>query len=151
MTPRAPCTTRSSSPSPPTMASNPRPARVTDSEVVIYSPGRDEIARHRLLPSTVTGARQELKNHHPATDPAERVLLLRQRFRELGPVAEQFLDGLLAKQVQGKLQAQQLLALGGHYQRDGVRAALEHANRFGAFSFAAGRRILAAPPPPQPP
>src|SRR5204863_7860185 len=43
------------------------PVRVTDSEVVIYSTGLDEIARHRLLPSTVTGARQEVKSHHPAT------------------------------------------------------------------------------------
>src|SRR5436190_10084459 len=126
------------------------PVRVTDSEVVIYSTGLDEIARHRLLPSTVTGARQELKNHHPATDPAERVLLLRQRFRELGPVAEQFLDGLLAKQVQGKLQAQQLLALVAHYQRADVCAALEHAVRFGAFSLAAIRRILAARARPKP-
>ena len=126
------------------------PVRVTDSEVVIYSTGLDEIARHRLLPSTVTGARQELKSHHPATDPAERVLLLRQRFRELGPVAEQFLDGLLAKQVQGKLQAQQLLALVAHYQRADVCAALEHAVRFGAFSLAAVRRILAARARPKP-
>src|SRR5262249_39961167 len=85
------------------------PVRVIAHEVIIYSTGLDEIARHRLLPGTVTGARQQLKSHHPAADPAERVLLLRQRFRELGPVAVQFLDGLLAKQLQGKLQAQQLL------------------------------------------
>ena len=71
-------------------------------------------------------------------------LLLRQRFGELGPIAVQFLDGLLAKQVQGKLQAQQLLALVAHYQRDDVRAAFERAVRFGAFSLAAIRRILAA-------
>ena len=126
------------------------PVRVTDHEVIIYATGLDEIARHPLLPSTVTGARQELKSHHPAADPAERVLLLRQRFRELGPVAEQFLDGLLAKQIQGKLQTQQLLALLAHYQRDDVRAALEHALRFGAFSLAAVRRILAARARPKP-
>src|SRR5205814_9569206 len=104
----------------------------------------DEIARHELLPGSVTGARQELKSHHPAAEPAERVQLLRQRFSELGPVAEQFLDGLLARQFQGKLQAQQLLALVAHYQREDVRSALEHALRFGAYSLAAVRRILAA-------
>jgi hypothetical protein len=37
-----------------------------------------------------------------------------------------------------------LLALVAHYQRDDVLAALERAVRFGAFSLAAIRRILAA-------
>src|SRR6266540_2345085 len=87
------------------------PVRVTESEVIIYSIGLEEVARHRLLPNATTGARQELKAHHPSSDPNQRALLLRQRFRELGPVAVQFLDGLLAKQIQGKLQAQRLLAL----------------------------------------
>jgi hypothetical protein len=103
------------------------PVRVTESEVIIYSIGLDEIARHRLLPRSVTGTRQVHASHHPTDDPAQRTLLLRQRFSELGPVAVQFLDGLLAKQIQGKLQAQQLLALVAHYQRDDVLAALERA------------------------
>lgn len=120
------------------------PVRVTASEVIIYSTGLDEIGRHPLLASTVSGVRQVLKSHHPAADPAQRAQLLRQRFSERGPVAVQFLDGLLAKHIQGKLQAQQLLALVAHYQRDDVRAALERAVRFGAFSLAAVRRILAA-------
>lgn len=126
------------------------PVRVTESEVVVYSTGLDEIARHRLVPGTTTGTRQEIKSHHPSSDPGQRALLLRQRFGELGPVAVQFLDGLLAKQVQGKLQAQHLLALVAHYQRDDVRAALERAVRFGAFSLAAVRRILAAQARPKP-
>jgi transposase len=120
------------------------PVRVTASEVIIYSTGLDEIGRHPLLASTQIGVRQALKSHHPAADPLQRAQLLRQRFSELGSVAVQFLDGLLAKQVQGKLQAQQLLALVAHYQRDDVRAALERAVRFGAYSLAAVRRILAA-------
>lgn len=120
------------------------PVRVTENEVIIYSIGLDEIARHALLPRATQGARQTLKSHHPAADPAERELVLRQRFGELGPMAVQFLDGLLAKQIQGKLQAQQLLALVAQYQRDDVHQALERAVRFGAFSLAAIRRILAA-------
>src|ERR1035438_9822788 len=40
-------------------------------------------------------------------------------------------------QIQGKLQAQQLLALLAHYQRVDVLKALERAVRFGAFSLAA--------------
>jgi transposase len=126
------------------------PVRVTESEVIIYSVALEEIARHQLLPSTNTGVRQTSKNHHPADDPGQRVVLLRQRFHELGPLAVQFLDGLLAKQVQGKLQAQQLLALLPHYRRHDLLKALERAIRFGAFSLAAVRRILAAQAQPKP-
>jgi transposase len=126
------------------------PVRVTQSEVVIYSIGLEEIARHPLVASTHTGVRQTNKTHHPADDHGQRELLLRQRFTELGPVAVQFLDGLLAKQVQGKLQAQQLLAVVAHYQRKDVQAALERAVRFGAYSLAAIRRILAATSKPKP-
>ena len=126
------------------------PVRVTEQEVIVYSIGLDEIARHRLVPSTLSGTRQTHKSHHPADDPGQRTLLLRQRFGELGPSALQFLDGLLAKQTQGKLQAQQLLALVAHYRRDDVLAALQRALRFGAFSLAAIRRILAAQARPKP-
>jgi transposase len=120
------------------------PVRVSADEVIVYSVGLEEIARHPCVPSTQTGMRQIIKSHHPADDPNQRTLLLRQRFSELGPIAVQFLEGLLAKQIQGKLQAQQMLALVAQYQRDDVRAALERAVRFGAFSLAAMRRILAA-------
>jgi transposase len=126
------------------------PVRITESEVVVYSISLEEIARHPLVPSTKTGVRQALKSHHPADDPDQRERLLRSRFSELGPIALQFLDGLLAKQIQGKLQAQQLLALLAQYQRHDVQQALERAVRFGAFSLAAIRRILAACAKPKP-
>jgi transposase len=126
------------------------PVRVTETEVIIYTIRLDEIARHVLLPASVTGRRQVIKGHHPSDDPEQRAALLRQRFGELGPVAVQFLDGLLDKQIQGKLQAQQLLALVAHYQRADVLKALERAVRFGAFSLAAIRRILAAQARPRP-
>jgi hypothetical protein len=126
------------------------PVRVTDSEVIIYSVRMEEITRHPLVHGTVTGVRQQIKSHHPADDPEQRQQLMRQRFGELGPVAVKFLDGLLAQQIQGKLQAQQLLALIAHYRRDDVRAAFERAVRFGAFSLAAMRRILAATARPRP-
>jgi len=126
------------------------PVRVIEDNVIIYSIGLEEIARHRRLPSTQSGVRQMIKSHHPTDDPGQRALLLQQRFGELGPIAVQFLDGLLAKQIQGKRQAQQLLELLAHYQRDDVQAALERAVRFGAFSLAAMRRILAAQARPKP-
>jgi transposase len=126
------------------------PVRILDDEVIIYSIALEEIARHRLAPAAQQGVRQFVKSHHPVDDPGQRTLLLQQRFSELGPIAVQFLDGLLAKQIQGKLQAQQLLALVAHYQRADVLKALERAVRFGAFSLAAVRRILAATAKPKP-
>jgi len=126
------------------------PVRVLEDEVIIYSISLEEIARHPLVSGTQTGVRQLSKNHHPTDDPGQRTLLLQQRFGELGPIAVQFLDGLLAKQIQGKLQAQQLLALLAHYQRGDVLKALERAVHFGAFSLAAMRRILAATAKPKP-
>jgi len=126
------------------------PVRIIADEVVIYSISLEEIVRHRLVPGTQTNVRRLIKSHHPADDPGQRTLLLQQRFGELGPIAVQFLDGLLAKQIQGKLQAQQLLALLAHYQRADVLMALERAVRFGAFSLAAMRRILAATAKPKP-
>jgi len=126
------------------------PVRVIDHHVIIYSIALEEIAQHRLVPAKHSGVRQLIKSHHPADDPSERELLLRQRFSELGPVAVQFFDGLLHKQTYGKLQAQQLLALVAHYQRVDVLKALERAVRFGAFSLAAIRRILAAIAKPKP-
>jgi hypothetical protein len=126
------------------------PVRITDGEVIVYSTGLEEIVRHPLVPGTQTGVRQGIKSHHPTADPEERTRLLRHRFAELGPGATAFLDGLLARQIQGKLQAQHLLALAAHYARDDVRAALDRAVRFGAFSLAAVRRILAAHARPKP-
>jgi transposase len=126
------------------------PVRITDGEVIIYSIALEEIARHSLVPTARTGVRQLIKSHHPTGDPEERARLLRQRFAELGPVGLAFLDGLLAKQIQGKLQAQHLLALAAQYSRDDVRAALDRAVRFGAYSLAAVRRILAAHARPKP-
>jgi transposase len=126
------------------------PVRLVNDEVIVYSIALEEIARHRLVPRPHSGVRQLLKSHHPADDPGQRTLLLQQRFGELGPIAVQFLDGLLAKHIQGKLQAQQLLALLAHYQRSDVLQALERAVRFGAYSLAAMRRILAASAKPKP-
>jgi transposase len=126
------------------------PVRLTENEVIIYSVSLQEIARHARVPSTQSNVRRTHKSHHPQDDPGQRESLLRQRFSELGPSAVQFLEGLFAKQIQGKLQAQQLLAVVAHYQRDDVCAAFERAVRFGAFSLAAIRRILAATAKPKP-
>ena len=106
----------------------------------------------RSCPARQTGVRQTSKSHHPADDPGPtRTCCCGNASTNWARSPVQFLEGLLAKQIQGKLQAQQLLALVGHYQRGDVRAGrLERAVRFGAFSLAAIRRILAATAQPKP-
>ena len=84
-----------------------------------------------------------------SADPREQETLLRQRFAELGPRAECFLDGLLRDQRYGKRQAFKTLALQSTYARVDLLAALERAVRFGAFSLDAVERILAASAKPQ--
>jgi len=89
------------------------PVRVSESEVVIYSNALEEVARHPLVASTHSGVRQTSKSHHPSDDRGQRELLLRQRFTELGPLAVQFLQGLLAKQVQGQAPSAATAGAGG--------------------------------------
>jgi transposase len=120
------------------------PVRVTESEVIVYSPQVEEIARHDLMPRGQTGQRCVQPAHRPSADPRQHESLLRDRFAELGPVAAQFLDGLLASQRYGREQAHKLLALLSSYARADVLAALERAVRFGAYSLGAVERILAA-------
>ena len=122
----------------------PLPVRVTESELIVYGPNVEEIARHRLIPRGRTGERVEERSHRPAADPGAQQALLRERFAELGPVAVCFLDGLLRDQRYGGRQALQTLALQSAYARDDLLAALERAVRFGAYSLNTVERILAA-------
>ena len=120
------------------------PVRITESELIVYGPRLDEIARHHLFPRDVTGQRSEQQAHRPHFDPRQTEAVLRQRFAELGPIAERFLDGLLHDQRYGKDQAVKVLALLATYSRNDWLAALERAVRFGAHSRDAVERILAA-------
>jgi transposase len=120
------------------------PVRVTETEVIVYGAHLEEIARHRLWPRGQTGQRAEDKAHRPGADPRRHEALLRERFVELGPLAERFLDGLLRGQRYGQQQALKLLALQSSYARVDLLAALERAVRFGAYTLSAVERILAA-------
>jgi transposase len=119
------------------------PVRITETELIVYGPRIEEIARHHLLPRDQTGQRAEHKAHRPSADPRQHEAMLRQRFAELGPLAERFLAGLLSGQRYGKDQAFRVLALQGSYARSDLLAALERAVRFGAYSLNAVERILA--------
>jgi transposase len=117
--------------------------RLTPEEVIVYGPDLQEVARHRLLSRQLTGQRLERAEHRPADGP-KRQEVLRQRFAELGAVAERFLAALLSTQRYGKDQAQRVLALLGTYAQADVAAALERAVRYGACTLAAVEGILAA-------
>jgi hypothetical protein len=118
------------------------PVRVTENEVIIYSPQVQEITRHLLLPHTTTGQRSVLKEHRPSEDARLRQAHLEERFAELGETGRRFLEGLLRSQRCGKDQAKRVLALLGCYGRTDLIAALERAVRYGAYSHAAVERIL---------
>jgi transposase len=120
------------------------PVRIGETELIVYGPQVEEVARHRLLPRGVAGQRCEQKAPRPGSDPRQHEALLRERFTELGPVAAGFLEGLLQQQRQGKSQAGKVLAWLGSYARADLLAALERAVRFGAYSLNAVERILAA-------
>jgi hypothetical protein len=119
------------------------PMRITEIELIVYGPKVDEVARHRLFPHGVTGQRSVLPGHRPSAEPRQTEAMLRERFAELGPNATRFLDGLLAAQRYGRLQALKVLALLATYARADWLAALERAVRFGAYSLNAVERILA--------
>jgi hypothetical protein len=119
------------------------PVRLTETELIVYGPKIDEVARHRLFARGVTGQRSVLPAHRPSAAPRQTEAMLRDRFAELGPNATRFLDGLLAAQRYGKDQAFKLLALLATYARPDWLAALERAVRFGAYSLNAVERILA--------
>jgi transposase len=119
------------------------PVRVTETEVIVYDPQVQEIARHLVFPRSVTGQCRHLSAHRPAEDVPQRQAQLQARFAELGEVAARFLDALLRTQRYGKDQAQRVLALLATYRRADVQAALERAVRYGAYSYAAVERILA--------
>jgi transposase len=127
------------------------PVRITEDEVIIYGPNLDEIARHRLLPRTLTQQRSIHPTHLPGEDLRRKHAILKERFAELGPLASRFLESLVAEQRCGKDQAHKVLALLGTYTRDDLLAALERAVRFRAFSLQAVERILAVQARPKTP
>jgi transposase len=120
------------------------PLRITEDEVIVYSPAVAEIARHRLLARAVAQQRSVDRAHHPRDNAPEHLTLLRERFTELGTSARRFLEGLVRDQRYGKNQARRVLALLGSYARKDLLAALDRAVRFGAYSVQAVERILAA-------
>jgi hypothetical protein len=125
------------------------PVRVTETELFIYDRRIRQLARHPLFLGQ-TGQRRVDPNHRPPRDHAEQLVILRQRFAELGETASRFLEGLLKKQRCGKHQAGRVLALLQAYHRDDVLAAMERAVRYHAYALSSLERILAMQATPKP-
>lgn len=119
------------------------PVRVTETEVIIYGPHIEEIARHPLFNRQMISQVSQLKEHQPGDDAEKNYEILKQRFEEMGEVASRFLEGLIKRQRYGKAEAHKILALLETYHRRDLLAALERAVRFGAYSHGAIERILA--------
>jgi transposase len=127
------------------------PVKITERELVVYSPKIVEIARHELFPRSVTGKRATAKAHLPGEDLRKKYEILKSRYQELGSVGIRFLEGIVAKRRYGKDEASKVLVLLGTYHRSDFVAALERAVRFGAHSMKAVERILAAQAVPKTP
>lgn len=120
------------------------PVRLTESELVLYTPQLEEIVRHPLLPRNITGQRCLVPEHHAQGDGRLEHTQLEERFTALGPIARRFFDGLIQQQRYSRHQARQVLALLATYTSKDILAALERAVRYGAFAAGAIERILAA-------
>jgi transposase len=118
--------------------------RLTETELIVYDAGLEEVARHRLLSRNVSGQCCRLASHHPQADGHLAKAQLHERFTALGPTALRFFEGLLRSQRFGRSQAHKVLTLLTLYAVQDVRAALDRAVRYGAFSAAAVERILLA-------
>lgn len=120
------------------------PVRVTEKELIVYSPDVKEIARHELYPSGITAQKRSLPAHSPGRDHLQKRELLQQRFAEFGAEGVRFFDQLLRARRNGKDEAARVLGLLTVYHREDLARALERAGRYRAFSWSAMERILAA-------
>lgn len=119
------------------------PVRITETEIIIYGPQIEEVARHRLFGKQETGRVSQWKEHLPADDSEKKYEILKTRFDELGEIASRFFAELVRRRRYGKDEGFKILALLETYHRRDLLAALERALRYGAYSRSAVERILA--------
>jgi Mu transposase, C-terminal domain len=106
------------------------PLRITEKELIVYGPDREEIARHELYPLGTRGEKHRLPEHSPGCDPYRKVELLKERFAELGAEAVRFLEAIIQTRRCGKDEALRVWGLLGTYGREDWVKALERAGRF---------------------
>lgn len=125
------------------------PVRVTEDTLFIYDRHIRQVARHALLLGP-TGQKRQDPAHRPPKNREQQTAELRAQFAELGPIAGEFLEGLLKRQRYGLKQAQSVLALLRAYHREDVLKAIERAVRYHAYSCSSLERILNIQAEPKP-
>ena len=124
--------------------------RITEEELIVYGKDLSECARHALCSRSEVGKQQTCKEHRPRgrEDLSREVLL--ERFRALSSTSARFLERLLERRRYGKNEAARILGLLALYRKADFVAAIERAERYGAYSFSAVERILALAAEPRP-
>lgn len=116
--------------------------KATESEIFIYSPELELIARHPRHPR---GARIKEKNpaHRPTKEERYGVEPVKEQFLALGDGSAEFLAGLTRKRARSVgLWVRLILGMKEHYHSDDIAAAMRHACRYEAFDPNAIERIL---------
>ncbi len=118
--------------------------KASETEISIYSPTIELIARHERFPA---GAKKksEAPEHELKKRERHGVGAVRERFIALGSGAEDFLRGLERKHTRtAGMYARLILAARERYHPDDIAAALRHATSYQAFDAASIERILRA-------
>ena len=118
------------------------PVRILETELVVYNRSLSEVARHALFTGQ-SGQRRIANEHLPPRDHEAQMQSLRERYFQLGEIAVEFLDGLLAKTRYSKHHAQKVLTLLNVYPKSDVLAAMQRAVTYRAFGYSFLERILA--------
>jgi hypothetical protein len=122
------------------------PIRITQEEIFIYAADLSLLARYELAPK---GAHQDVDplglHKKTARQSAADLEQLEKTFSQIGDGGAEFFGALKIHQGrQAGHQARQILLLRDRYSTDDLRAALHHAQQFGAFDHRAVERILQA-------
>ena len=116
--------------------------KATEHEVFIYSPDLELIAHHQRQ-SLGSGALIELPQHRKSKKIRYGLEPVKQSFLQLGPAAEQFLNGLKDKYPNNcGFHARYILALKSRYHAEDIHQALVHASRYYAFDGKSIENIL---------
>jgi len=118
--------------------------KATETEILIYSPELELVARHERLPS---GARKtsEKPEHRVSSKIRYGLEPVKDAFMQLGESAEYFLKGLKENHPRNcGHHARLILNMKQRYHTEAINRALEHATRYHAFDAKAIERILKA-------
>jgi transposase len=121
------------------------PLRITQTELFVYGPSLECLARYELRPRGRGDRIDPLGLHaRPERQAAIDVDRLRATFEQMGPGAATFLPQLSAAHRTRiwTHHARQILLLRDRYDSADIDAALAHATRFGAFDAPSVERIL---------